>query len=93
MSYLFGGRPQISSEEKIRQAELEVEMVTDMMTRLTNGCLKKCIPTDYREGDLNKGESVCLDRCVGKYFEVNIKISEKMQQQQQQQQASMGGGF
>lgn len=33
MSYLFGGRPQISSEEKIRQAELEVEMVTDMMTR------------------------------------------------------------
>ena len=46
---------------------------------LTGSCTKKCIPTDYRESDLNKGESVCLDRCVSKFFEVNIKVSEKMQ--------------
>ena len=46
---------------------------------LTESCSKKCIPTDYREGDLNKGESVCLDRCVSKFFDVNIKVSEKMQ--------------
>jgi import inner membrane translocase subunit TIM10 len=48
-------------------------------SRLTESCTKKCIPSDYREGELNKGESVCLDRCVGKFFEVNIKVSEKMQ--------------
>lgn len=46
---------------------------------LTESCTKKCIPNEYREGDLNKGESVCLDRCVGKFFDVNIKVSEKMQ--------------
>jgi mitochondrial import inner membrane translocase subunit TIM10 len=47
--------------------------------RLVETCTKKCIPGDYREADLNKGESVCLDRCVAKFFEVNVKVSEKMQ--------------
>lgn len=125
MSFLFGGRPQLSSAEKIAAAELEVEMVSDMLQRyffllffiprlpdplstsclllqfspspfhnrlykksssqkiqfhrLTQSCSKKCIPPDYRESDLNKGESVCLDRCVAKFFDVNSKVSEKMQ--------------
>ncbi|EEH11329.1 mitochondrial import inner membrane translocase subunit tim10 [Histoplasma capsulatum var. duboisii H88] len=89
MSFLFGGQPKLSSEEKISRAELEVEMVTDMMTR---ACMKKCIPPDYREGDLNKGESVCLDRCVAKFFEVNMKVSEKMQQMQGQAMGGQQGG-
>jgi mitochondrial import inner membrane translocase subunit TIM10 len=38
---------------------------------------------------LNKGESVCLDRCVAKFFEVNIKVSEKMQGEAAMRQ---GGG-
>ena len=46
---------------------------------LTQSCLQKCIPADYREADLNKGESVCIDRCVAKFFEVSVKVSEKMQ--------------
>ncbi|KAL5339099.1 Tim10/DDP family zinc finger-domain-containing protein [Aspergillus crustosus] len=79
MSFLFGGAPKMSSEQKIAAAETEVEMISDMFNRLTESCTKKCIPPDYREGELNKGESVCLDRCVGKFFEVNIKVSEKMQ--------------
>ena len=53
--------------------------IANSLTRLTESCSKKCIPGEYREGDLNKGESVCLDRCVGKFFDVNIKVSEKMQ--------------
>ena len=28
---------------------------------------------------MNKGESVCIDRCVAKFFEVNKKVGEKMQ--------------
>ncbi|CAG7935422.1 unnamed protein product [Penicillium nalgiovense] len=79
MSFLFGGAPKMSSAEKIAAAETEVEMISDMFNRLTESCTKKCIPADYREGDLNKGESVCLDRCVSKFFDVNIKVSEKMQ--------------
>jgi mitochondrial import inner membrane translocase subunit TIM10 len=59
---------------------------------LTQSCTKKCIPPDYREGDLNKGESVCLDRCVAKFFEVNIKVSEKMQGEAAGKQGGMGFG-
>jgi len=59
--------------------------------RLAQSCTKKCLPKDYREGDLNKGESVCIDRCVGKYMEVNIKIGEKMQSDAQARGAPGGG--
>ena len=55
---------------------------------LQTTCQKKCIPTDYREGELNKGESVCLDRCTAKFLDTSIKVSEIMQQQGQ----AMGGG-
>ena len=50
-------------------------------------CQKKCIPTDYREGELNKGESVCLDRCTAKYLDTSMKVSDEMQHGQ-----AMGGG-
>ena len=75
MSFLgFGGANAPSSAQKIAAAEQELEMVTDMFNRLSNSCTKKCIPKEYREAELNKGESVCLDRCVSKFFEVNIKV-------------------
>jgi len=68
-------------------------MISDMFNRLTQSCLKKCIPADYREAELNKGESVCLDRCVAKFFEVNVKVSEKMQGEAAGRQAGGGGGM
>jgi hypothetical protein len=46
---------------------------------LVDGCYKKCINTSYSEGEVNKGEALCLDRCVAKYFEVNTKVGEHMQ--------------
>ena len=49
--------------------------------RLSDSCHRKCVPAEYREGELNKGESVCLDRCASKFFDVNLKVSEKMQSQ------------
>ncbi|KAJ5170225.1 uncharacterized protein N7500_003008 [Penicillium coprophilum] len=93
MSFLFGGAPKMSSAEKIAAAETEVEMISDMFNRLTESCTKKCIPADYREGDLNKGESVCLDRCVSKFFDVNIKVSEKMQGEANANKQGGGMGF
>jgi len=69
-------------------------MVSDVFNRLTSSCAKKCIPNDYREGELNRGESVCLDRCVSKFFEVNMKVSEKMQADAAgKQTGGTGGGF
>ena len=61
--------------------------LTIIINSLVSTCTKKCIPPQYREADLNKGESVCLDRCVSKFFETNVKVSEKMQGE-----ASANGG-
>ena len=58
------------------------------MSEICSSCHSKCINQRYTEGDLNKGESVCIDRCVGKYIEVNKVIGEKMRAAGQQQ-----GGF
>jgi len=41
--------------------------------------MKKCIPREYREGEINKGEGVCIDRCASKFFDVQMKISEILQ--------------
>ncbi|KAH7065263.1 putative mitochondrial intermembrane space translocase subunit Tim10 [Macrophomina phaseolina] len=90
---LFGGRPQPTSEQKIAAAETEIEMVSDMFNRLVASCTKKCIPTTYREAELDKGESVCLDRCVSKFFDVHTKVSEKMQGEAAARQGGAGGMF
>lgn len=73
---------------------MQVIIQLSTVSSLTQSCTKKCIPSDYREGDLNKGESVCLDRCVSKFFEVNVKVSEKMQGEAAGRQGPTGqGGF
>ncbi len=59
---------------------------------LTKTCALKCVPTDYRESELNKGESVCLDRCAAKFFDVHMKVSEILQKETQQR-GGAGGGF
>ena len=46
---------------------------------IVKSCKQKCIPPKYFESELTKAESVCIDRCVAKYFEVNKKIGTKMQ--------------
>lgn len=59
-------------------AELEIEMMSDMYNRMTTACHKKCIPPKYRDSDLTKGESVCIDRCVAKYLDIHEKIGKKL---------------
>jgi import inner membrane translocase subunit TIM10 len=44
-------------------------------------CTAKCIDKTYREGELSKGESVCLDRCAAKFFEAHQHISEQLQKE------------
>lgn len=90
---MFGmGRPQPSSQEKIAAAEQEMDLITDMFNKLSQSCIKKCIPKEYREGELNKGEGVCIDRCAAKFFDVQMKISELLQAEAAAKGAG-GGGF
>jgi len=58
--------------------ELEIEMMSDMYNRMTTACHRKCIPPKYREAELSKGESVCLDRCVAKYLDIHERIGKKL---------------
>ncbi|XP_054155211.1 mitochondrial import inner membrane translocase subunit Tim10-like [Oppia nitens] len=59
-------------------ADLEIEMMSDMYNRMTRACHRKCIPPKYRDSELNKGESVCIDRCVAKYLDIHEKIGKKL---------------
>lgn len=70
-------------------AELEIEMMSDMYNRMTNACQKKCIQPKYKEPDLSKGESVCLDRCVAKYLEIHERIGKKLTTLSQQDEQLM----
>ncbi|KAF9919675.1 protein transporter tim10 [Linnemannia zychae] len=66
--------------QNMAMAEQELEMVSDLFNRIVSSCHQKCIPKTYIEGDLNKGEAVCIDRCVAKFFEVNKSVGTKLQQ-------------
>ena len=68
--------PQLDEAKMKVVQDLEIEMMTDMYTRLTSACHKKCISTKYREPDLMKGEAVCIDRCVAKYLEIHERIGD-----------------
>ncbi|KIP11484.1 hypothetical protein PHLGIDRAFT_18014 [Phlebiopsis gigantea 11061_1 CR5-6] len=87
MSFL-GGRGSTPAgqvnPERVEMAMQELDMITDVFNKLVSSCHNKCVSPRYAEGDLNKGESVCIDRCVAKFFEVNKKVGEKLQ--------SMGAG-
>ncbi|WFD08491.1 protein transporter tim10 [Malassezia vespertilionis] len=70
---LFGGNsssaPATASTANVEAATAELDMITDVFNRLVQSCHKKCIlDTQYREADLTKGESVCIDRYVASAF-------------------------
>ncbi|KAM0786462.1 hypothetical protein ACM66B_001924 [Microbotryomycetes sp. NB124-2] len=69
-------------QQRLAEAAMELEAVSDLFNRIVSSCHAKCISTRYSEPDLNKGESVCIDRCVSKYFSVNEKVQERLQSAQ-----------
>lgn len=54
-------------------------MLQETISFVPRACHAKCIAPRYAEGDLNKGESVCIDRCVAKFNDVQKKVGEKLQ--------------
>jgi import inner membrane translocase subunit TIM10 len=66
-----------------------------LLTKYLRSCHAKCISPRYADGDLNKGESVCIDRCVAKFNEVQKKVGEKLQSRSQANAppGSAPGGF
>ncbi|XP_006454789.1 hypothetical protein AGABI2DRAFT_133452 [Agaricus bisporus var. bisporus H97] len=95
MSFLGGGRSAPTNGnvngEKIEMAITELDTVTDFFNRMVQSCHAKCISPRYADADLNKGESVCIDRCVAKFNDVQKKVGEKLQNRGQSNAAP--GGF
>jgi import inner membrane translocase subunit TIM10 len=83
-------QPSASDMDKLKLVqELEVEMMSDMYNRLMVVCHEKCIAPKYLEGDITKGEAVCLDRCVAKFLEIHDRVGKKLTQMTVQDEEMM----
>ncbi|KZV77616.1 hypothetical protein PENSPDRAFT_645250 [Peniophora sp. CONT] len=80
------------SPERVDAIMTEMEMVSDVFNRMISSCHAKCISTRYTDAELTKGESVCIDRCVGKYFEANKIVGEELNKLNQQAGGAGGAG-
>ncbi|KAK9796995.1 hypothetical protein WJX73_000057 [Symbiochloris irregularis] len=54
----------------LRVAEQEMEYRVDMFNKMVSTCFDKCMDKRYKEGDMNVGETACVDRCASKYWQV-----------------------
>ncbi|KAJ3067339.1 protein transporter tim10 [Podochytrium sp. JEL0797] len=62
------------------EQELAAEVEADFRRRLIANCQSKCVSPAYlQDGELNKGEAVCLDRCVHKFMAVNTLVQKTAQ--------------
>lgn len=93
----FGRTPTVNANgvnsEKIELAITELDTITDFFNRMVSSCHNKCIAARYAEPDLNKGESICIDRCVAKFTDVQKKVGEKLQSQSTANKSSIPGSF
>ncbi|KAI9277115.1 Tim10/DDP family zinc finger-domain-containing protein [Phascolomyces articulosus] len=76
--------------DNLVQAEQEFDAFMDLYQRIMTTCRNKCIPPHYHEPDLNKGESVCIDRCVFKYGAVQKLLGKKMDEQAANNMGNIG---
>ncbi|KAI7882878.1 hypothetical protein K492DRAFT_127176 [Lichtheimia hyalospora FSU 10163] len=70
-------------QNKLVQAEQEYDQFIEL---IIERCRVKCIPTHYHEPDLNKGEMVCIDRCVYKYGEFQRLLAKKMEEKDKERE-------
>jgi import inner membrane translocase subunit TIM10 len=47
-------------------------------------CYDKCVSEKLIDGNLNVGETVCVDRCVAKFHQVQEIVSEQLKKLQQE---------
>ncbi|KAG7881896.1 hypothetical protein KL925_001971 [Ogataea polymorpha] len=79
----FLNQPQLSglevNSERMKLAELHYDAMNTTLNTIKKQCLIKCIPDEYGEAELNKGESSCTDRCVAKFMQANRILGEYAQ--------------
>lgn len=63
--------PQNVSKHRLELANLQYDALNGLYETIRLTCGKKCIPLDYGENDLTKGEGECDNRCVAKFMEAH----------------------
>lgn len=63
--------PQNISPQRMELASFQYEAMNGLLTTIRKACGEKCIPLDYGENDLTKGESECNNRCVAKFMQAH----------------------
>jgi mitochondrial import inner membrane translocase subunit TIM10 len=56
-------------------------MMMKILYRLSETCYLKCFEgstTPFYDSELHKGQSLCVDRCVAKYFQVFTIVGERL---------------
>ena len=53
---------------------VRVQLVIFFVCRLTRSCRRKCIPPKYHDGELSKGEVICLS----KFMDVQERAGKKL---------------
>ncbi|KAH3662269.1 hypothetical protein OGAPHI_005518 [Ogataea philodendri] len=79
----FLNQPQLSGldvdPQRMQLAEIHFEAMNSTLNTIKKQCMIKCVPDEYGEGELNKGESSCTDRCVVKFMQANRILGEYAQ--------------
>lgn len=80
MVWWFGGGGGASDgpSAAVLQLEQQIEMMDMVFKRSVQQCSTKCVPPTYKDGELNKGESVCVQRCLNKFFDVLEVVSSQL---------------
>ncbi|CAK9441128.1 uncharacterized protein LODBEIA_P49970 [Lodderomyces beijingensis] len=93
MSLFMGSTSQYSyakvDPEKIKLADIQFQAMAHTFNKVLSTCESKCLVHEYGEGELTKGESECIDRCVSKYVKANKIVGEQVQGQRQDPYSSM----
>ena len=82
-------RQQMTNEQReqaFQMANQEMEYRVDLFNKLVNTCYEKCIDKRFKDGDLNVGESACVDRCSSKYWQSVGIVGQLLGANQQPQQ-------
>lgn len=69
-------------QEKLKFAAYQYDTMSKLQKTVFHDCAMKCVPLDYGEGDLAKGESTCTDRCVAKFMQSYKLLGDYCREQQ-----------
>lgn len=84
MSFFINNGNNVFSTEtvdpvKLERASIQFDVLNVQFNGILDQCYTKCIDRQqYNEGDLTKGENMCIGRCVTKFLTVNKYIGEYM---------------